>query len=163
MKCLSVGQRLFLSVLSVFLIFSVCFIVFQQYRERLYKVSMLEQRLMDYNDRMNEFLHLPGNKESLSDKKIDRYVRQHSMKDLRVTLIRPDGRVFYDNINKDYAHIANHSNRQEVVDALAKGRGSTVERVRPLIATIFIRRRTFPATISSFVQPFLMMRICRSH
>lgn len=128
MKCLSVGQRLFLSVLSVFLIFSVCFIVFQQYRERLYKVSMLEQRLMDYNDRMNEFLHLPGNKESLSDKKIDRYVRQHSMKDLRVTLIRPDGRVFYDNINKDYAHIANHSNRQEVVDALAKGRGSTVER-----------------------------------
>lgn len=128
MKCISIGQRLFLSVLSVFLIFSVCFIVFQQYRERLYKVSLLQQRLLDYNDRMDEFLHLPGGQTPLTDKRIDQYVGEHSMKGLRVTLIRPDGRVVYDNINKSYAHIANHSNRREVVDALAKGWGSTVDR-----------------------------------
>ena len=55
-KKLSIGNKLYLSVLSLFLLFAVAFIVFQQYREKQYKVETLNLRLQDYNNQMHEAL-----------------------------------------------------------------------------------------------------------
>ena len=40
-KQLSIGSKLYFSVLLLFLLFAVAFIVFQQYRERQYKIETL--------------------------------------------------------------------------------------------------------------------------
>lgn len=124
MRRLSVGQRLYFSVLSVFLAFAIGFIVFQLYRERQYKVNLLENRLLDFNDRLASDMHYIGS----SDSAITKVVQLSNISGLRVTLIRPDGRVVYDNLHRDYASIANHRDRSEVKDALLKGRGYTLER-----------------------------------
>ena len=90
---LTVGKRLFWSVLSLFTIFAVLFIAFHQVRENEYKVNMLNLKLQDYNMRMHETLHYTGD---TSTPMLLSYVKRHDMPGLRVTLIRRDGQVVYD-------------------------------------------------------------------
>ena len=98
-----VGTRLYVSVLSVFVAFAAAFIIFQHAREREYKINSLNARLQDYNSRMIETLEYIGDH---SEKTLDRYVKNHHMHGLRVTLVNRDGSVVYDNMYKDYARIA---------------------------------------------------------
>lgn len=121
----SVGTRLYFSVLSVFLVFAVAFIIFQQAREKQYKIDTLNIRLQDYNTRMNDALCHNGDSNALD---INHYVDDHAMLGLRVTVIKPDGRVVYDNTVSDLQTLGNHSNRPEVQQALQNGTGSIVER-----------------------------------
>ena len=83
-------MRLYLGVLSIFLLFAFTFIVYQQRREKDYKVSVLDARLQDFNVQMSEAIT-----SSPKDIKpfIDRYIVDNDMRGLRVTLIRPDGTV----------------------------------------------------------------------
>ena len=122
---ISVGTKLYFSVLSLFLLFAVSFIIFQQTREKQYKIDTLNLKLQDYNSRMAEFY---SNNAERSEQVFNNYVRRHYMSRLRVTLIRPDGSVLYDSRLKQYAHISNHASRPEVAMALKHGSGSTVER-----------------------------------
>ena len=147
-----VGRKLYFTVLTVFLVFAVSFIVFQQMREKQYKISTLTMKLEGYNALLEEDLALAHDKgiilkegltsaDSLASKdslgtskifvvedKLDAFVRNHESKDLRVTLVRPDGKVVYDNMRKDYDHFANHINRKEIQEALRNGQGSSVDR-----------------------------------
>lgn len=56
------------------------------------------------------------------------FIREHESKDLRITLIRPNGKVVYDNMRNDFDHFSNHINRKEIQEALRTGLGSSVER-----------------------------------
>ncbi len=124
-KNLSVGNRLYFSVLTVFLAFTVAFIVFQQIREKQYKAAVLALKLQDYNERMAEAI---GYVHDFSEDAIDRYVRLHSIPGMRVTLIDRHGHVIYDNKMKDYRKLSNHISRPEVEKAIKRGSGSAVDR-----------------------------------
>lgn len=114
---------MYFTVLTVFLVFAVSFIVFQQMREKQYKISTLTMKLEGYNVLLEEDLAFHHDKDIIST-----FVRDHESKDLRVTLVRPDGKVVYDNMRKDYDHFANHINRKEIQEALKSGQGSSVDR-----------------------------------
>lgn len=60
--------------------------------------------------------------------KLNVFIREHESKDLRITLIRPNGKVVYDNMRNDFDHFSNHINRKEIQEALRTGLGSSVER-----------------------------------
>lgn len=137
----NVGRKLYISVLAVFLVFAVSFIVFQQAREKQYKIDFLTMKLESYNALLEEDLNLSHDKGVLqnkdvvshlninvSEEKMNEFIKQHENKDLRVTLILPNGKVIYDNMSKDYQHFANHAKREEVMEALRTGQGSSVER-----------------------------------
>lgn len=143
-----VGRKLYLMVLTVFLVFAVSFIMFQQTREKQFKISSLTMKLENYNALLEEDLSLAhdrgiilSNGDSLetlpsvsrsklvvAETKLNAFIREHESKDLRVTLIRPDGKVVYDNMSKHYDRFANHLNRKEIQEALKNGQGSSVER-----------------------------------
>ena len=132
-----VGRKLYLMVLAVFLVFAVSFIVFQQAREKQYKISTLTIKLANYNALLEEDLSLAHDRGIiLSDSsgvdvardKLNAFVKQHESKDLRITLIRPNGKVVYDNMRDDFARFANHIGRKEIQEALKTGQGSSVER-----------------------------------
>ncbi len=140
-KINSVGRKLYFMVLAVFLVFAVSFIVFQQAREKQYKVSTLTMKLEGYNELLAEdlaFSHTGGillvdsslkkNDVIVKEAKLEEFVQEHENKDLRVTLILPNGKVIYDNMSKDYEHFANHAKREEIEEALKTGLGSSVER-----------------------------------
>lgn len=125
MNRLTVGKRLFWSVLSLFTLFAVLFIAFHQVREEEYKIGNLNLKLQDYNAMMYETLHSMGH---VSEKEISEYVAQHSVPGLRVTMITRGGQVFFDSENKDYGKMENHSGRPEVRKALKKGTGYDINR-----------------------------------
>lgn len=139
---ISVGTKLYMSVLSVFLVFAVAFIVFQQTREKQFKVDTLNLKLQDYNSHMDEYLRLFPDR---SEQALDRYVQSHYIPHLRVTFINLSGKVMYDSELKDYSHVANHASRPEIVSALHNGAGSTVERnSKTLKGDFFYSATCFP-------------------
>lgn len=140
-KISSVGKKLYFSVLTVFLVFAVSFIVFQQSREKQFKISTLTLKLANYNELLMEDLLLSTSQGILlsdsvdmvdsvrvAEAKLQEFVREHESKDLRVTLVKPDGKVVFDNMSKDFRHFANHAKREEIAEALKTGQGTSVER-----------------------------------
>lgn len=140
-KISSVGRKLYFSVLTVFLVFAVSFIVFQQSREKQFKISTLTLKLANYNELLMEDLLLSNSQGILlsdsvdmvdsvrvAEAKLQEFVREHESKDLRVTLVKPDGKVVFDNMSKNYRHFANHAKREEIAEALKTGQGTSVER-----------------------------------
>lgn len=125
MRSTSVGRRLFWGVLALFLLFAVLFIVFQQSREKEFKIEMLNLKLQDYNVRMAESLHYTGRREKAA---IDAYVSRHGFSGLRVTLTDLRGRVFYDSGRDDCSGMPNHADRREIRDALKRGTGYDISR-----------------------------------
>lgn len=123
---LTIGTKLYLSVLSLFLLFAVAFMVFQQYREKQYKVDTLNLRLQDYNNQMHEAL--ASSPKASREAWLDQYLRLHPIRDLRVTIISDQGQVLYDNVNNDVRNMGNHASRPEVMQALNNGSGSAVDR-----------------------------------
>lgn len=140
-KLNNVGKKLYFSVLAVFLVFAVSFIVFQQTREKQYKISTLTLKLANYNELLEEDLELSKtcgillsdsvevvDSVRVAEAKLEDFVQTHESKDLRVTLVKKDGTVIFDNMSKDYRHFANHAQRAEIVQALKEGMGTSVER-----------------------------------
>ena len=124
-RILPFSQRLFLSVIFLFLGYAVCFMLFQYKREKAYKIELLNTQLQNYNNQLCDFLadHHEVNSDSMQS-----YVTTHMMPNLRVTLIEPSGKVVYDNTNANRKSFANHSSRKEVQDALMYGSGYSISR-----------------------------------
>lgn len=124
-RILPFSQRLFLSVIFLFLGYAVCFMLFQYKREKAYKIELLNTQLQNYNNQLCDFLadHHGVNSDSMQS-----YVTTHMMPNLRVTLIEPSGKVVYDNTNANWKSLANHSSRKEVQDALMYGSGYSISR-----------------------------------
>ena len=142
MKRIPIGRKLYIEVISVFLIFAATFIVYQHMREKQYKIDTLDLRLQNYNEHLAELLKA---KQLQGDAALDHYVKEHMIKDLRVTIIRKDGKVTYDNLHKQYKDFSNHGNRPEIQRALATGKGSAVERNSPTLnGNFFYSATSFP-------------------
>ena len=124
-RILSFSQRLFLSVLILFLVFAICFIAFQYQREKAYKSELLNIQLQSYNNQLGNFITDRG---ELDINSMQNYVATHMMPNLRVTLITPSGKVIYDNIRKDWKNFEDHSTRKEVQEALMYGSGYSIGR-----------------------------------
>lgn len=136
----TVGKRLFLSVLSLFAIFAVLFIAFQQYREKEYKIETLNLKLQDYNVRLNDALSYMG---SYNEQDINKYLHDNRLPNLRVTIVDKNGQVIYDNERKDYNNIPNHKNRKEIAEALKSGAGFDISRPSQSVTGDFFYSATY--------------------
>lgn len=135
----SFSRRLLVTVVSIFVVYSFCFVLFQYQREKAYKVELLNTRLQDYNYRMAEYLT------SWSDfdkKDLDAYVSEHVLRGLRVTLIQVDGKVVYDSYSKR-AYTYNHKNRREIVQALNTGSGYSINRLSESVGENYFYSATY--------------------
>lgn len=124
-RILPFSQRLFLSVIFLFLGYAVCFMLFQYKREKAYKIELLNTQLQNYNNQLCDFL---ADYHGVNSDSLQSYVTTHMMPNLRVTLIEPSGKVVYDNTNANWKSFANHSSRKEVQDALMYGSGYSISR-----------------------------------
>ncbi len=140
MRKVSVGSKLYISILAVFLLFAISFIVFQQTREKQYKRELLNMRLQGYNTRMADAIQYLGKKD---EQTLSTYVKTHSIPNLRVTLIDDQGQVIFDNFHKDYSNFKNHANRPEVIEARKTGTGTSVERNSKTLKQEFFYSATY--------------------
>ena len=121
---LSFSRKLFLSVISLFLVFAGCFLAYQYQREKEYKIDLLDIQLQDYNERLHqELAHIP---DSLWDRTLEQYLQKYIKQDLRITVVDVQGDVLYDSYENQ--KLGNHINRPEVQKALAERKGYDVRR-----------------------------------
>lgn len=123
---LSFSQKLFVSVISLFLAFVACFLAYQYQREKEYKVELLHTQLQDCNERLS--LELDMETDSLWRSVFDEYIRKYVNRDLRVTVINLEGKVLYDSYSDEYLPYDNHLDRPEIQKALRQGSGYDVRR-----------------------------------
>ncbi len=129
----SFAQTLLLSVLSLFFFFFLCMISYQYKREREYKVSLMNQKLQDYNQLIIETLtrELPVRIQTPSpqlENLLDLFLEEHPISQLRITIISLSGKVLYDSKKKDYSELEDHRARPEIRKALKDGTGYNVRR-----------------------------------
>ena len=123
---LSFSHKLFISVISIFLVFVFCFITYQYQREKRYKVELLNTQLQDYNSRLYERLKI-SSYDSIKEH-TQHYIQIHSLEGLRVTLIDWKGNVMYDS-DTLHIEIENHLKRPEIQKAMREGNGYDVRRM----------------------------------
>lgn len=127
MQSVTFSKKLFISVISLFLVFTTCFVVYQYQREKEYKVQLLDLRLQDYNDRLH--LELSEQPDSLWHHVVTHYVNTYRSKDIRITLLSLDGEVIFDSSAKSDSPFSNHLERPEVKNAVRHGHGFDIRRI----------------------------------
>lgn len=126
LKSKSFQRNLLISIGGVFLLFAVCFSVYQYQREKEYKIDILHSRLQMYNYEMVQTV----GKDSMSCSRLFRdYVIHHQMEGLRVSVIDKEGRVILDSYDTDVEALGNHLQRTEIQQALREGSGYDIKRM----------------------------------
>ena len=118
-------RNLLLSIGGVFLIFAICFCIYQYQREREYKIDILHARLQMYN---YDIMQVLGEDGITSRQQFLGYVRQHPLKGLRVSVIDRQGRVLLDSNEPHPDSLDNHLGRTEIQQALRDGNGFDLKR-----------------------------------
>lgn len=121
----SFQKNLLLSIGGIFLLFAVCFSVYQYRREKEYKIDILHSRLQMFNLEMVRTL---GEENLTNDTLFQDYVVRHSLEGLRVSIIDKDGNVLLDSYNANADSLGNHLQRAEIQQALKEGKGYDIKR-----------------------------------
>ena len=121
----SFQRNLLLSLGGVFLLFAICFSVYQYQREKEYKIDILHSRLQMYNYEMVQTLGEDG---LTSSEQFRDYVARHQMEGLRVSVIDLKGRVILDSYDTNVDSLGNHLQRTEIRQALHAGSGYDIKR-----------------------------------
>ena len=102
------SQRLFWSIFVMFLGFTVCFLLFQYQREREFSQETLNNVLSNYNYQ----LFSRTQQDTDINKTVRQFIEDIPQKELRVTIIDPNGKVLFDNSGTE--EFNNHNDRSEV-------------------------------------------------
>lgn len=102
------SQRLFWSIFMMFLGFTICFLLFQYQREREFAQEKLNNVLSNYNYQLFRRTQQPTD----IDRSVKQFIEDIPQKELRVTIINPEGNVLFDNSGAD--EFNNHNDRSEV-------------------------------------------------
>lgn len=118
-------RNMLMSIGGVFLLFALCFSLFQYQRERKFKIEILHSRLQVANHQLMAALG-----HSLTDAEaVGQHLERTHLAHLRTTIIRTDGTVLFDSEQRDVSQMGNHLVRHEVRQALEHGSGYEVKRV----------------------------------
>ena len=115
-------RKLFLTIVSLFLIFVILIGYYQYRREKAFRIDLLTEQIQGYNNQIYEFSEVNG----LSDSTVQKVMQFLNVDDLRITIIDFSGQVLYDSEAK---HLGNHLDRPEIKDALTYGQGISVRRL----------------------------------
>lgn len=151
-KSKSFQKNLLFSIGGIFVLFAICFSVYQYQREKVYKIDILHSRLQMYNYEMMQTLGDAG----LHDPEAFRYyVDGHIVEGLRVTVIDGQGRVLLDSSEENVDSLGNHLQRTEIQQALSEGNGYDIKRTSTSThATYFYSATRFGDTIVRAAVPY---------
>lgn len=117
------SQRLFWTVFTMFLGFTICFLVFQYQREKEFAQEKLNNVLSNYNYQL--YTRTKSNTDF--NKCIQNFIEEIPQKELRVTIIAPSGKVLFDN-SSDAKELNNHNDRSEVRKAKMYKNGFSIRK-----------------------------------
>lgn len=111
-------QKLYFSFIILFTSVILVVTVFQHFYERRLRTEQLQENLINY-------ANIIANALPLEQEALDQFSSLFP-KDLRITIIRRNGEVTYDNIVEEYDAMENHIDRPEIKLALKEGVGFNI-------------------------------------
>lgn len=127
----SFSRKLFLSVISLFMVFALCFMGYQYQREKVYKIEQLNLRLQSHNRQLASVLGITP--DSAIYNKVSDYLALLPDEKPRITIITLHGEVLYDSDSPNLQQVGNHANRPEILKAIKTGEGYDVRRTSETI------------------------------
>lgn len=121
----SFQKNLLVSIGGIFLLYSICFGIYQHQREKDYKTDIMHSRLQMYNYEMMQTL---GGNDILNQNLFREYVNRHHINGLRITVISNQGKVLLDSHESATHSLENHLQRKEIKEALHNGNGYDIKR-----------------------------------
>ena len=118
----SIKTRLFLYYFLLFAVFTVSVVLFQENRERRFKIASLESRLKEYTEVVERYIWGYQLDRTSGYRSLDSLQVVIPPEEIRITLISHGGEVLYDNLIRDYESMENHLDRREVALALRRRR-----------------------------------------
>ncbi|MCX6307595.1 MAG: ATP-binding protein [Bacteroidia bacterium] len=141
-------RKLFLTIVSLFLMFVLFISVYQYRREKAFRVALLTEQLQSYNNLFYEITSEKG----VNDSSIRSVMGFLQVSDLRVTVVDFSGNVLYDS---EANHLGNHANRPEIKGAMAFGEGVSVRRLSETTGkTFFYTAKRYPNYIIRSSRPY---------
>lgn len=134
------SQRLFWSIFFMFLGIVFCFLLFQYQREK----EFAQEKLSTLLDNYNYLLYKKCQKETDLPSTVRGFIEDIPQRDLRVTIIAPNGEVLFDNAETE--GLSNHNDRSEVQKPGSAARGSRSAPHKRPASAISTRRPTSTAT-----------------
>lgn len=126
LKNKSFQKNLLFSIGGIFLLFSICFVVYQYQREKEFKIDILHSRLQMFNYEMVKNL----SQDSLVNPHLFyEYVKSFKIEGLRVSIIDKKGNVILDSYDTTLQNLGNHLQRTEIQLALNHGSGYDIKRI----------------------------------
>ncbi|MDR1054601.1 MAG: HAMP domain-containing histidine kinase [Prevotellaceae bacterium] len=116
----SYQQKLTISFLIIFILFSIGIVIVEYYRASKYRIEALENRLDSYATIINQYLKRHSQQNSVDS------LAPILPDDLRISLISDDGAVEYDNAFTNPAQLENHAQRPELIAARQSGKGLNI-------------------------------------
>ena len=113
----SIKSRLFIYFFVLFSVFTISILIFQQHREKQFRITQLETRLKDYSDLVNRYISVKGLDSGEDFRELDSLKNLVAPEEVRITVINTDGKILYDNSVADFSSMENHLNRPEVLKA----------------------------------------------
>ncbi|MFR9167026.1 MAG: sensor histidine kinase [Dysgonomonas sp.] len=123
---LTYKKRLFFWFFLIFFAFLLIMIVLEQKEEKSYRTQALESDLNNYTELIHKHIE-KDTASSFGKKDLDDFLSVFPA-DMRVTVIKKDGTVLYDNDREinNIGIMGNHLDRPEIMNAFAKDFGSNI-------------------------------------
>jgi two-component system, OmpR family, phosphate regulon sensor histidine kinase PhoR len=113
----TIKSKLFTYFFVLFTIFTVSILVFQDHREKQFRIAQLETRLNDYSNLVNNFITQNNLLVTQAYSRLDSLKKLIPQDEIRITVLNQEGNVLYDNTVADYSKMENHLDRPEVQKA----------------------------------------------
>ncbi len=117
----TLSNKLFFSIISLFLLFAGCFLLFQVRRERTFKKEILDQRLQDYNTYLGEAVGYPP----LDSVELKEFLDSHTLENLHVRIVDSSGKVIFDS---RFSGVEDYDGGKEIAKARETGSGYKIDR-----------------------------------
>jgi two-component system OmpR family sensor kinase/two-component system phosphate regulon sensor histidine kinase PhoR len=123
---MTIKRRLFVYYLILFTVFTLSILVFQNYREKRFRMEELENRLNEYALLVDRFITGNGLHQSGEFASLDSLKKLVLPDEIRLTVLSFSGDVLYDNSVAAYSRMENHARRPEFVRALREDKGTNI-------------------------------------
>lgn len=118
---LTFHKKLLLSITTTIVVFVVMLSLFQYQREKLFRIELLTDQIISYNNLVYEDIREHG----ICDSCLENLMTIFNAKDLRITVVDFSGNVKFDS---QADKLTNHANRPEIKEALSTGNGVSIRR-----------------------------------
>lgn len=114
----SIKWKLFIYFFLLFAVFTFSIFLFQNQREKHFRIAEIEASLNEYTDVTHRYIEHYSVSNELEFSKLDSLKTIIPPEKVRITVINFEGKVLYDNNVADYKHLENHKGRPEIQKAL---------------------------------------------